>query len=92
MKAQEKTEVISLITTKAKKRGIPMNVRTGGNDDLAEWIQALLEELLPIDEPTGTIDHSDYMSCPKCGKSVGTTGYYCRYCGNYLRWKPEGGK
>lgn len=85
MKAQEKNEVIALIIDKAKKRGIPINVRTGGNDELAEWLEALLEELLPVDEPIGVIQGTDYDHCPICNAVVGQSAYYCKHCGAWLR-------
>lgn len=85
MKAQEKNEVIALIIDKAKKRGIPINVRTGGNDELAEWLEALLEELLPVDEPIGVIRGTDYDRCPRCGGVAGQSAYYCKKCGAWLR-------
>ena len=85
MKPSEKTEIIKLVTTKARKRGIPINVRTGGNDDLAEWLNDLLEELLPIDEPLGTIQGADYNHCPKCNGIIGQSAYYCKSCGAYIR-------
>ena len=87
MKAQEKQKVIELIATKAKKRGLPLNVRTGGNDDLAEWLKDLMEELMPVDEPMGIVEMKDYTACPECGGAIGQSAYYCKHCGAYLRQK-----
>lgn len=87
MKASEKAATIRLLTEKARKRGIPVNVRTGGNEDLAEWLGKFLEELLEVDEPIGTNQSYGYDTCAKCHGVVGTTGYYCRFCGAYLRYK-----
>ena len=87
MKSQEKQETIERIVTKVKKRGVPINMRTGGNDEAAEWVQKLLEELLEEDEPLGVVELNGYSACPICHGVVGTTGYYCRFCGAYLRYK-----
>ena len=89
MKSQEKQETIERITTKVKKRGVPINVRTGGNVEAAEWVGKLLEELLEIDEPLGTVELHDYTACPKCGGGIGQSAYWCKHCGAYLRYKPE---
>lgn len=85
MKQTEKDNLISEITRKVTKRGIPMNVRIGGNEDAAEWTKKLLQELLPVDEPQGVVKGADYDHCPACGKVVGSSGFYCKYCGAYLR-------
>ena len=90
MRASEKKETIARIVNKVKKRGIPINVRTGGNEDLAEWEEKLLEELLEEDEPLGTVQMHDFYACPKCHGIVGDSGYYCRFCGSLIRWHPEG--
>ena len=88
MKASEKAAAIRLLTEKARKRGIPINVRTGGNEDLAEWLGKFLEELLEVDEPIGFIQGDEYDHCPACGHIVGQSAYFCKYCGSYLRYKP----
>ena len=85
MREKEKTETITRITTKVKKRGIPINVRTGGNEDAAEWVGKLLEELLENDEPSGTIEVDGRDRCPACRKMVGISGFYCKWCGSQLR-------
>ena len=85
MRAKEKSEVIKLIIEKVRKRGIPVNVRNGGNEDAAEWTEKLLEELLPVDEPRGVVQGVDYDHCPECGRVVGSSGYFCKYCGTYLK-------
>lgn len=89
MKAKEKAEVVKLITDKVRKRGIPINVRTGGNDDAAEWTGQLLKELLPVDEPQGILQGTDYDRCPACKRVVGSSAYYCKYCGTYLKEVPD---
>ena len=85
MKAKEKAEVIKLITEKIRKRGMPINILTGSNEDLAGWMEKLLKELLPIEEPTGVQQGIDYDYCPACGAVVGNSAYYCKICGTYLR-------
>ena len=89
MKTKEKAESIKRITEKIKKRGMPINIQTGSNSDVAEWVGKLLEELLEVDEPLGVVDKSDYTACPECGSAIGTSAYYCKKCGSYLRYKPE---
>lgn len=89
MKAKEKNKVIDLITNKAKKRGLPINVRTGNNEELAEWLKGLLEELLPVDEPLGVKMGMEYDFCPACGGTIGQSAYYCKTCGAMIR---EGGR
>jgi len=85
MKEIEKNKVTDLIVNKVAKRGIPINVRTGGNIEAAEWVKGLLMELLPIDEPLGVIQGTDYDRCPRCNGVAGQSAYYCKKCGAWLR-------
>jgi len=91
MKSQEKKETIDMIKTKILKRGMPINVRTGGNTEVAEWIGKLLDELLKVDEPIGTIELDKYTACPNCNGAVGISAYYCKKCGSYLKYSAEWG-
>lgn len=85
MKESEKVKVIDLIVNKVTKRGIPINVRTGGNIEAAEWVKELLMELLPIDEPLGVVQGYDYDHCPVCNSVIGQSAYFCKHCGAYVR-------
>ena len=89
MKNMEKREVVDLVKTKILKRGIPINVQTGSNSEVAEWVGKLLEELLPVDEPLGVVIMHDYNACPKCNSVVGTYSSYCKRCGSYLNFNPK---
>lgn len=90
MKRAESIELLDEFWHKCMKRGLPMNVRQGQTIDFADYVLGILQDCVEIDEPTGVVKHNDYDACPKCGGSIGTTGYYCRHCGNLIRYKPEG--
>lgn len=85
MKNREKAELITEVTRKIRKRGIPINVRTGGNEEAAEYFRELLQETIRIDEPIGVNMGMDYDYCPACDGVVGNSAYYCKHCGAYLR-------
>lgn len=85
MRAKEKAETVKMIVETVKKRGMPINVQTGSNSDVAEWVGKLLEELLEVDEPKGTIELNGYTACPNCNGIVGQSAYYCKHCGTYIR-------
>lgn len=85
MRNREKAELIAEVTRKIRKKGIPINVRTGGNEEAAEYFRELLQETIRIDEPLGVLMGVDYDYCPICSGIVGTSAYYCKKCGAYLR-------
>ena len=89
MRASDKAKMIAKITNKVQKRGIPINMRTGGNAEAAEWVGNLLEELLEVDEPIGTNQSYGYDTCVKCGAIVGQSAYWCKRCGSYIRRNKE---
>ena len=49
MKQAEKERLIADVSKKIKKVGIPINVRTGGNDVAAEWVATILDRCVEID-------------------------------------------
>lgn len=85
MKQTEKEKLLQTVWQKIEKREIPINVRTGGNIEAAEWVKKLLDECAEVDEPSGVIDIDGKDKCPVCKHTVGTSGFYCKYCGNQLR-------
>lgn len=85
MKQTEKDKLISEITRKVTKSGIPMNVRIGGNKEAAEWVAGLLTKAIEIDEPIGVKPGVEYDFCPRCGGTIGNSAYYCKNCGAYIR-------
>ena len=89
MRASDKAKMIAKITNKVQKRGIPINMRPGGNAEAAEWVGNLLEELLEVDEPLGVINGKEYNHCPACNGIIGQSAFYCKYCGAYVRLNPN---
>lgn len=85
MKQTEKDKLIETVRKKVQKVGIPINVRTGENVEAAEWFKKLLEECAEVDTPSGVIETEGKDKCPVCKHTVGTSGFYCKYCGNQLR-------
>ena len=88
MKTQEAEELKDEIWHTICKKGIPINVRTGGNMDAADWVKGVLQEHIKIDEPIGVVQGADYDHCPTCNAVVGQSAFYCKKCGSWLR---EGG-
>lgn len=91
MKQTEKDKLIEAVRKKVQKNGIPINVRTGGNTEAAEWAVKVLEKCIEIDEPLGVIQGYDYDHCPKCNSTIGQSAYYCKRCGSYLRYSKDWG-
>ena len=85
MKQTEKDKLIEAVRKKVQKNGIPINVRTGGSDEAAEWAIKVLEKCIEIDEPLGTKMVQGQDKCPACKRSVGTSGFFCKWCGAMLR-------
>lgn len=81
MKKKEAQVLRHDIVTLIEKKGMPINVRDGSNQKIAEWAAGIFEKCVRIDEPLGAAnDH-----CPACKKTVGTSGAYCKWCGAFLR-------
>ena len=86
MKQQEKEKIITAVTEKINQDGIPVNIRLGSHDQVAEWFERLLSELVAVDVPQGVRPGADgYNYCPMCNHTVGDKAHYCKYCGSYLR-------
>ena len=85
MKQTEKETLLQTVWQKIEKRGIPINVRTGGNIEAAEWVKKLLDECAEVDIPSGVIETEGKDKCPVCKHTIGTSRFYCKYCGNQLR-------
>ena len=90
MNEMEKTELIGEAKKKVERLGIPINIKMGGNQEAAEWIGKLLDNIIKVDEPLGTeyleSGGRDYMACPVCHRVVGASGKYCKWCGRLLRF------
>lgn len=85
MRNKEAEELMDEVWHTLCKKGVPINVRTGQNMDAADWFKDLLRKHINIDEPRGVIQGTDYDHCPRCGGVVGSSGFYCKYCGTWLR-------
>lgn len=89
MRKTEREEVLDEVWHKLMRRGMPINVRNGQNMDIADYIRDIVAEVTQEDEPIGTENLESggkyYLSCPGCKKVVGTSGYYCKWCGKMLR-------
>lgn len=85
MRVEEKNKLLESVRKKVLKFGIPMNVRQGGNEEAADWVDKIVSGSIMIDEPLGVIPGSDYERCPKCNHTIGQSAYFCKHCGAYLR-------
>ncbi len=89
MKQTEKDKLIEAVRRKVRHNGMPMDVRMGGAGEVTDWIAKLLEEVVEVSKPIGVKRVDEYDYCPECGKVVGTSGHYCKYCGTYLKEAPD---
>ena len=85
MRKDEAEKIEDEIWRAVCRKGIPINVRVGGNLEAADWVIGLLEDHIQEDEPMGIIQGTDYDHCPACNAVVGQSAYYCKKCGCYLR-------
>ena len=87
MKHEEADRLQEEIRERIRKKGIPINVRTGGNDDAADWIDDLIDSIIEkyYDEPLGTVRFAGYDGCPKCMGIIGISAYYCKKCGAWIK-------
>ena len=84
MKALERSKLISDVRAAVMKRGMPINVRNGGDAEVADWVAGVVLGCSKEDEPLGTV-RSDYEYCPVCARVVGSGARYCKWCGAFLR-------
>ena len=84
MKLKEKIETIQNITDRIKIKGVPIDCRDS-DEKLAKYIKRMLEEELKEDYPLGAIHGTEYDHCPKCNGIIGSSAYYCKRCGAYIR-------
>lgn len=87
MRQKEAEELKDEIWHTIYKKGMPINVRTGGNMDAADWVKDIVGKHIRVDEPLGVVRGYDYDNCPNCNSVVGQSAYYCKICGSYLREK-----
>lgn len=85
MNKQEAEKLMDEVWHKICKEGIPINIQTGTNMDVADWMKGILEKCIEIDEPLGTKMGIEYDICPKCGGVIGSSAYFCKRCGAYIR-------
>lgn len=89
MRSEEVLDMRIKIRKRIEKKGMPMNIRDGGNQIIADWfVDEIYDYCVDIDKPLGTVQGKDYEMCPKCEAIVGQSAYYCKKCGCWLR---EGG-
>ena len=91
MRASEAETLKDEIWHYVNKKGVPINVRAGGNLEAADWVMDLMNKHFQIDEPLGVIQGNDYEHCPKCNAVVGQSAYWCKKCGSYLRQNKDWG-
>ena len=84
MRLREKTEAIQNITDRIKIKGVPIDCRDS-DEKLAKYIKRVLDEELKEDYPLGVIHGTEYDHCPKCNGIIGSSAYYCKRCGAYIR-------
>ena len=87
MKHEEADKLQEEIWRRIHKKGMPINIRDGSNDDIADWFDNLRDSIIEkyYDEPLGTVRIAGYDGCPKCMGIVGISSYYCKRCGVYIR-------
>lgn len=88
MKESEAERLKSNIAAQILKKGMPINIRKGSEEELADWFGKILDKNIEIDEPLGVVQGNDYEHCPRCNGIVGQSAFYCKKCGSWLR---EGG-
>lgn len=89
MKKAEADKLIDGIWHKVKRKGLPINVRTGDDLDAADWFVDIVKACIETDSPIGIEPGAGYDACPNCKAIVGQSAFYCKTCGAYLR---EGGR
>lgn len=89
MRKSEKDSLLKNVFDLVKKKGMPMNIRDGSNETIAEWVRDRVDAVAEIEEPTGTETLESggkfYDACPACRRVVGTSGKYCKWCGQLIR-------
>ena len=89
MKANEKEALLKAVYAHIEKNGMPINIRDGANEIVAEWVANQVAKQIGADEPTGTevleSGGKYYDACPICHRVVGTSGKYCKWCGQLIR-------
>ena len=66
-------------------KGMPINIRDGINSEIADWAVDVAEDYLKEDTPQGVLESEHGFKCPACKKTIGTSGFYCKWCGVLLR-------
>lgn len=75
-------DIARLIETK----GMPINVRDGGNLIVSNWFcTKVFDKAVQIDEPLGTVPGQEYEHCPVCNGIIGNSAFFCKKCGAYIR-------
>lgn len=85
MRKKEKEQFIKDLWGMIYKKGMPVNVRQGPNSEIADWAVDIAEDCIVDDKPSGVLVEDGRDRCPECKKTVGTSGFFCKYCGNMLR-------
>ena len=85
MRKEEKAQFLKEFEEKVFKRGMPVNVRQGLNSEIAEWAVNIAKDCIKDDTPLGVLDSEHGFKCPKCHRTIGTSGFYCKWCGEQLR-------
>ena len=85
MRIEDKEKFLKDFWGLVYKRGMPVNVRQGLNSEIADWAVDIAEDCIELDTPSGVMVDDGKDRCPKCKKTAGTSGFFCKYCGNMLR-------
>ena len=88
MRAEEAQELRDDLEDWFRKNGLPINIRKGSNEEIAEHILKIAKAYIHIDQPIGVNQGTDFDHCPRCNGIIGQSAFYCKRCGAMIR---EGG-
>ena len=88
MQRSEKERLVSNIRRHLLEKGMPINIRDGSNETVADWVTGVVTKFIVEDEPQGVVMGCDYDLCPRCGGVIGSSANFCKRCGCYIREVP----
>lgn len=90
MRVEERAELLTAVWETVFQKGMPINIRKGTGEEVADWVKETVGRCCKVDEPQGTENLEsggrEYLACPICHRVVGVSGRYCKWCGNLLRF------
>lgn len=85
MKPTEARQLLDDLQEHFIKKGLPINIRKGTDEEITNHILKIVEMHIHEDEPLGTTQGVDFDHCPKCWGIIGQSAYYCKTCGAWIR-------